>query len=103
MKAHIYTSLLAIVEKTTEIPQTDILGRSKEQDIVDARHIFIYSLSALGGLSTSYIADKTGYSNECVRKIIVSFADRLQHSPKLFAILFEQTRKAYTTSCLLNG
>jgi hypothetical protein len=52
-------------------------------------------LHSLAGLSTAYIASRTGYSNECVRKIIVGFDDRVQHSPKLFAILYEQVCHAY--------
>lgn len=94
-KTHAYARLLDIVESVTEIERTDILGHTKAQEIVDARHIFIHALHSLAGLSTAYIASRTGYSNECVRKIIVGFDDRVQYSPKLFAILYEQVCHAY--------
>lgn len=94
-KTHAYAQLLDVVERVTEIKREDILGHAKNQEIVDARHIFINALHSLAGLSTAYISEHTGYSNECVRKIIVGFDDRLQHSPKLFAILYEQVCHAY--------
>lgn len=94
-KTNAYAQLLDIVERVTEIEREAILGHAKNQEIVDARHIFINALHSLAGLSTAYIASRTGYSNECVRKIVVGFDDRLQHSPKLFAILYEQVCHAY--------
>lgn len=94
-KTNAYAQLLDIVERVTEIEREVILGHAKNQEIVDARHIFINALHSLAGLSTAYIASRTGYSNECVRKIVVGFDDRLQHSPKLFAILYEQVCHAY--------
>lgn len=97
-KTESYAKLLDIVERVTEIERGDILGHVKSQEIVDARHIFIYALHSLAGLSTAYIAQRTGYSVEGVRKMIVGFNDRYQHSPKLFAILYEQICRAYTTN-----
>lgn len=97
-KTEAYAKLLDIVERVTEIERGDILGHAKSQEIVDARHIFIYALHSLAGLSTAYIAQRTGYSVEGVRKMIVGFNDRYQHSPKLFAILYEQICHAYTTN-----
>ena len=94
-KTNAYAQLLDIVERVTEIEREVILGHAKNQEIVDARHIFINALHSLAGVSTAYIASRTGYSNECVRKIVVGFDDRLQHSPKLFAILYEQVCHAY--------
>lgn len=94
-KTKAFAQLLDIVESVTEIERADILGHAKAQEVVDARHIFVNALHSLAGLSTAYIASRTGYSNECVRKIIIGFDDRLQHSPKLFAILYEQVCHAY--------
>ena len=97
-KTHAYAQLLDIVERVTEIERTDILGHAKNQEIVDARHIFFHALHSLAGLSTAYIAQRTGYSVEGVRKILVGFDDRYQHAPKLFAILYEQVCHAYATN-----
>ena len=97
-KTQAFAQLLDIVERVTEIDRGDILGHAKSQEIVDARHIFIHALHSLAGLSTAYIAQRTGYSNECVRKALVGFDDRYQHSPKLFAILYEQVCHAYATN-----
>lgn len=94
-KTKAFAQILDIVESVTEIERADILGHAKTQEVVDARHIFVNALHSLAGLSTAYIASRTGYSNECVRKIIMGFDDRLQHSPKLFAILYEQVCHAY--------
>lgn len=97
-KTHAFAQLLDIVERVTEIERADILGHAKSQEIVDARHMFIYALHSLAGLSTAYIAAHTPYSDEGVRKMIVGFDDRYQHSPKLFAILYEQICHAYATN-----
>jgi hypothetical protein len=97
-KTHAFTQLLDIVERVTEIERADILGHAKNQEIVDARHMFVYALHSLAGLSTAYIAAHTPYSDEGVRKMIVGFDDRYQHSPKLFAILYEQICHAYATN-----
>ncbi len=97
-KTHAFAQLLDIVERVTEIDRADILGHAKNQEIVDARHMFVYALHSLAGLSTAYIASRTGFSDEGVRKMIVGFNDRYQHSPKLFAILYEQICHAYATN-----
>ena len=43
-KTHAFAQLLDIVERVTEIERADILGHAKNQEIVDARHMFVYAL-----------------------------------------------------------
>lgn len=60
-KTHAFAQLLDIVERVTEIERADILGHAKNQEIVDARHMFVYALHSLAGLSTAYIAAHEAY------------------------------------------
>lgn len=75
-KSAIYDETLKKVSEITEVPVYEILAKgTKGSDIVDARHLLVYSLSKKGFYSST-IARLTGISHSAVNRIIAGWSDR---------------------------
>lgn len=59
LKTCFYDALLTVAT-VTEIPQEDILSKKRQEEIVDARCLFIYILHKHYGISKKRISDALG-------------------------------------------
>ena len=82
-KSVIFENTLKRVSDVTEIPTTQILTTGiKEEDVVDARHLLVYSLHRKGFNSAS-IGRMTGVSHSTVNRIISAWDTRCKGCPIL--------------------
>ena len=82
-KSSIYDETLKKVSEITEVPVYEILAKgTKGIDIVDARHLLVYSLYKKGFYSST-IAKLTGVSHSAVNRIIAGWSDRCGSNPIL--------------------
>lgn len=82
VKAEIFERILADVCEVTEIPERDIMSRSRREEIVDARHLLAAELSR-EGYYPGMIAGRLGVSGRAVRNMLRDFPSRAGRSPGL--------------------
>lgn len=77
MKPIIHDKVLEILRRTshdTMISQLDILGKCREMDIVNARHMFWFRLHNELGLSGNKIARELGRDTSTVNKALRNYS-----------------------------
>lgn len=84
----IFQHYLHIVSAESGIPEDKILAKSKEQDVVDARHILFHVLN-IYSLYPAQIARIAGMSAHRVGIILAEFDNRLNQSRFMRNILRE--------------
>lgn len=82
IKSEIFASVLKDVCEVTEIPEQKILSKSKEEDIVDARHLLIVTL-VKSGYYPKMIAERLHITGRAVRYVLSAFHTRAANSPGL--------------------
>lgn len=82
VKTEIFERVLADVCEVTEIPERDIMSRSRREEIVDARHLLAAELSR-GGYYPEMIAGRLHISGRAVRNMLRDFPSRAGRSPGL--------------------
>lgn len=78
-KSEYYGRVIKIVTELTEIPEKDILGKSRRADVVDARWLTICLLKE-SGWSTHRIADTIGHPERTVNHALSNIDDRIKYT-----------------------
>ncbi len=92
IKSDIFTSVLKDVCEATELPESDIISRSRTEEIVDARHLLI-ALLARRGYYPSMTAARMALNVSNVRRALEGFSARMARSPGLRQCHDSITRK----------
>lgn len=71
--------ILTIVAEVTGVSESQILGKNRQMEVVDARHIYVQLLS-LQGYYASCIAVLSGLTHRQVNKILSDFETRIKYS-----------------------
>lgn len=82
IKSEIFASVLKDVCEVPEIPEQKILSKSKEEEIVDARHLLVVTL-AKSGYYPRMIAERLHITGRAVRYMMSAFHTRAANSPGL--------------------
>lgn len=82
IKSEIFASVLRDVCEVTEVSEQQILSKSKEEEIVDARHLLVVTL-VKSGYYPRMIAERLHITGRAVRYMIASFRTRAANSPGL--------------------
>lgn len=82
-KSEVFEFVLATVEQETEIPRGLILSAKRDTDIVNARHILIYSLYCKG-LYYKEIAYLLRMTRQAVNKVVTKFDIHYSKGGKMF-------------------
>lgn len=90
-KSEIFAEILQAVSRETEVSAKQILGDSKQMDIVDARYLLVYFLYSKG-FYPSLIAKRINKTKRAVNYILTKFSDRLS-TGKMLRIQFENIKK----------
>ena len=90
-KSEIFAEILQAVSRETEVSAKQILGDSKQMDIVDARYLLVYFLYSKG-FYPSLIVKRINKTKRAVNYILTKFSDRLS-TGKMLRIQFENIKK----------
>lgn len=74
-KTEIFAEILDVVSQATEIPANVICSRNKETGAVDARSVLV-KLLCEEGVYPNQIADLTGLTPACVRRLPTDYEHR---------------------------
>ena len=86
----ILDKFIQVVSEVTEVSVKDIVSRSRQEDIVLARKVFV-NICLKYGISTRQIAETLHRSKEGIRRFYVqSISDE---SRKIYQIFYQQTDK----------
>lgn len=92
-KSEIFADILKTISDETEIAPDLILSRQKDEELVDARHLFIYFLRR-NGFYPRMISAKTGLSVRNVNRILGNIESRVASSCE-FRYLFNRLSVIY--------
>lgn len=81
-KSELVSVVLEIVECETEVNVNEIVGRCRNSEVVDARHIAVMVLHRTGMYAAS-VAEALGVSTRYVQNIVSAFEDRTRYNPGL--------------------
>lgn len=82
IKSEIFASVLRDVCEVTEVSEREIMSKSKREEVVDARHLLVATLS-MNGYYPVMIAERLNVTGRAVRKMLGSFRSRTANSPGL--------------------
>lgn len=101
-KSELINIVLSIVENETEVNISEILGRSRNTEAVDARHLAVATLHKQG-MYVSAIAETMGITPRYVQYIITNFEDRICGNVTLgnkYEIIAKKVRNRLETTTL---
>lgn len=93
-KSEYYSRVIKVVTELTEVSEEEILGKSKRQEVVDARWLVICLLKE-SGWSTHRIAESIGHPERTVNNALSGMTERARYAPELgnnLAIARQQLR-----------
>lgn len=93
-KSEYYSRVIKVVTELTEVSEEEILGKSKRQEVVDARWLVICLLKE-SGWSTHRIAESIGHPVRMVNNALSGMTERARYAPELgnnLAIARQQLR-----------
>ena len=93
-KSEYYSRVIKVVTELTEVSEAEICGKSKKQEVVDARWLAICLLKE-GGWSTHRIAESIGHPVRMVNNALSGMTERARYAPELgnnLAIARQQLR-----------
>lgn len=82
IKSEIFASVMRDVCEATEVSELEIMSKSKREEVVDARHLLVVTLSR-SGYYPVMIAERLNVTGRAVRKMLESFRSRAENSPGL--------------------
>lgn len=91
-KSEIFAEILEAVSRETEVSAAQILGCSKQMEVVDARSILAKLLSEKG-LYPEQIAVLTHKTAACIRHLLSNYESR-KTTNKIIAIYTQNVRKS---------
>lgn len=90
-KTEIFTEILEAVSRETEVSAAQILGNSKQMEVVDARSILVKLLSS-SGFYPEQIAKLMHKTSACIRHLLSNHESR-ESANKIIAIYTQNVRK----------
>lgn len=87
-RTELFDKTIDIVSSETEVTPKDIISICRTEEVVEARHMLVYSLHKLG-FSRKQISKRISISRQAVGHIITKFDSRLETS----GIVFENSWK----------
>lgn len=88
-----FGKVIKVVTELTEVTDQDILGKTREQDVVDARWMVIYFMKSKG-YSTRQISMLMLHPERTINHALNAFPERLKYSTNnlrnIFAIAQQQ-------------
>ena len=74
-KQEIYNKVLSLIEEETEVSRDLILSGNKQEEVVDARALLVYTLYEIG-FYPPQISTLTGICGRCINPFILNFGER---------------------------
>ena len=90
-KQEMFNKVLTLIEEETEVSRDLILSGNKQEEVVDARALLIYTLHELG-FYPPQISAITGICNRCINPYIVNFGER-KTSRKMLRIYYDRVKR----------
>ena len=87
-----FGKVIKVVTELTDVTEQDILGRSRREDIVDARWMVIHFMRMLG-YDTKEISALTNHPERTVNNATQLFLDRVKHSHNNLGNIFYSARQ----------
>ena len=78
-KSEDFSKVIKVVTELTDVTDQDILGRTREQDAVDARWMVIYFMKSKG-YSTRQISMLLNHPERTINHALCAFSDRVKYS-----------------------
>lgn len=92
-KAEDFSKVIKVVTELMEVTEQDILGKSRVQEVVDARWMVIYFMREKGYL-TKQISNLLSHPERTINHALNAFPDRVKYSTNnlrnIFAIAQQQ-------------
>ena len=79
-KSEYYSRVIKVVTELTGVTEEEILGKSKRQEVVDARWLVICLLKE-SGWSTHRIAESIGHPERTVNHALSGMTERARYAP----------------------
>ena len=90
-KQEIYNRVLTLIEEETEVSRELILSGNKQEEVVDARALLIYTLYEVG-FYPPQISALTGICGRCINPFILNFVER-KDSRRMLRIYYDRVRR----------
>lgn len=90
-KQEVFNKVLSLVEEETEISREKILSGNKQEEVVDARGLLIYTLYEYG-FYPSQISELSGICPRCIGPYIQNFGER-KSGRKMLRIYYERVKR----------
>lgn len=90
-KQEIFNRVLSLIEEEAEVSRDLILSGNKQEEVVDARALLIYTLHELGFYPTQ-IAALSGICPRCVSPFIIGFNER-KGNRRMLGIYYEKVKR----------
>ncbi|WP_297448732.1 hypothetical protein [uncultured Alistipes sp.] len=81
-KSDVFNRVLDIVSRETEIDASEILGKGRTIEVVDARSI-LFKILREEGMYPSQIANKAHKTSAAVRYLLADFQERVEANPMI--------------------
>lgn len=90
-KQDTFERVLSLIEEEVEVQRSLILSGNKQEEVVDARALLIYTLYEMG-FYPAQIGAMTGICPRCINPFILNFAER-KSSRRMLGIYYERVRR----------
>ena len=90
-KQEIYNKVLSLIEEETEVSRELILSGNKQEEVVDARALLIYTLYETG-FYPSQISALTGICGRCINTFILNFEER-KECRRMLRIYYDKAKR----------
>lgn len=91
-KSEYYSKALKIVAELSDIPEQEIVGKSRRAEVVDARWVLICVLKE-SGWSTHRIAAAIDHPERTVNHVLANMDDRIKYTYNGIGNILAMTRK----------
>ena len=90
-KQDTFERVLSLVEEEVEVPRNLILSGNKQEEVVDARALLIYTMYEIG-FYPAQIGAMTGICSRCINPFILNFNER-KSSRRMLGIYYEKVQR----------
>lgn len=90
-KQEIYNKVLSLIEEETEVSRDLILSGNKQEEVVDARALLVYTLYEIG-FYPPQISTLTGICGRCINPFILNFGER-KDCRRMLRIYYDKVKK----------
>ena len=90
-KQEIFNKILSLVEEETEVSRNLILSGNKQEEVIDARALLVYTLYETG-FYPPQISTMTGICGRCINPYILNFGER-KDSRRMLRIYYDRVKR----------